>query len=87
MASVDSVAENRQFAEQEQADFPILSDPDKRVAAAYGVLGPTGLPRRWTFYIGPDRRILAIDKAISTGRAGQDLANRLQELGVNRRGD
>jgi peroxiredoxin Q/BCP len=85
MISVDTPEDNKKFAEQEQADFPMLSDPSKKVAAAYGVLGPAGLARRWTFYIGPDGKILAIDKAVSTSTAGQDLANKLQELGVKRR--
>jgi hypothetical protein len=37
-------------------DYPILADPDKKVAAAYGVphAGTPGNANRWTFYIGPD---------------------------------
>jgi peroxiredoxin Q/BCP len=85
MVSVDTPEDNRKFAEQEETDFPMLSDPAKKVAAAYGVLGPAGLARRWTFYIGPDGKILAIDKAVSTGTAGQDLAHKLKELGVKQR--
>jgi peroxiredoxin Q/BCP len=82
MVSVDTPEENKRFAEQEKADFPMLSDPGKQVATAYGVLGPTGLARRWTFYIGPDGKILEIDKQVSTGTAGADLAGKLKSLGV-----
>jgi peroxiredoxin Q/BCP len=82
MISVDKPEDNKAFAEQEKADFPMLSDPAKETAAAYGVLGPTGLARRWTFYIGPDGRILEIDKAVSTGTAGADLVAKLKQLGV-----
>jgi peroxiredoxin Q/BCP len=82
MISVDTPEDNRKFAEQEKADFPMLSDPSKETAAKYGVLSPAGLARRWTFYIGPDGKILEIDKAVSTGTAGQDLANKLKALGV-----
>lgn len=85
MISVDTPEDNKRFADQEKADFPMLSDPSKQVAAAYGVLGPSGLARRWTFYIGPDGRILDIDKAVSTGTAGADLAAKLKALGVKRR--
>jgi peroxiredoxin Q/BCP len=85
MISVDTPEDNKKFAEQEEADFPMLSDPAKKTAEAYGVLGPSGLARRWTFYIGPDGKILAIDKTVSTGTAGADLANKLKELGVKRR--
>jgi hypothetical protein len=41
---------------------------------------------RWTFYIGPDGKILYVDKAISTATAGADIAKRLAELGVKKRG-
>ncbi len=38
MASVDPLDQNKGFAEQQHADFPLLSDPDKQTAQAYGVL-------------------------------------------------
>jgi len=48
--------ENIAFAKKEQADFPMLANPDKKVAFAYGVIAPDAPPerqfaRRWTFYI------------------------------------
>jgi thioredoxin-dependent peroxiredoxin len=85
MVSVDDPATNKAFAEQEQADFPMLSDPDKQVAGAYGVLGRSGFANRWTFYIGPDGRIEKIDKLIHTATAGQDLAANLEALGVKKK--
>ena len=44
-----------------------------------------GFPNRWTFYVGPDGKILYIDKAVRTSTAGQDVAAKLAELGVARR--
>jgi peroxiredoxin Q/BCP len=85
MISVDTPEENKRFAEQEKADFPMLSDPSKEVATKYGVLSPAGLARRWTFYVGPDGKILDIDKAVATGTAGADLAAKLKALGVKQR--
>ena len=85
MISVDKPEENKAFAEKESADFPLLSDPSKEVATKYGVLGVVGLPRRWTFYIGPDGNILDIDKSVSTGTAGADLANKLKTLAIKQR--
>jgi thioredoxin-dependent peroxiredoxin len=82
MVSVDTPEDNLAFARQEEADFPMLSDPTKATAAAYGVLGPIGFARRWTFYIGPDGRLLDIDKAVSTATAGQDVMGKLRALGV-----
>jgi peroxiredoxin Q/BCP len=85
MVSVDDAETNKRFAEEHEADFPILSDPGKTVANSYGVLGTTGLARRWTYYIGPDGKILYIDKAVRTGTAGEDLAAKLAELGVKKK--
>ncbi len=87
MASVDDAATNKAFAEQEQANFPMLSDPAKKVADAYGVLRTpgAGFAQRWTFYIGPDGKILYIDKAVNTATAGADLAARLQALGARKK--
>jgi thioredoxin-dependent peroxiredoxin len=84
-ASVDDAATNRKFAESIEADYPILSDPEKKVAEAYGVLGPFGVARRWTFYIGPDGRILHIDKEVKTATAGDDVVARLDALKVKKR--
>jgi peroxiredoxin Q/BCP len=80
--SVDDAETNKKFAEELEADYPILSDGEKTVAAAYGVLGASGFAARTTFYIGPDGRILDIDRKISVRTAGEDIAKRLGELGV-----
>jgi len=85
MVSVDDPDTNRRFAEEHDADFPILSDPAKTVATAYGVLSPAGTARRWTFYIGPDGKILYIDREVRAGTAGEDLAAKLAELGVKKK--
>jgi peroxiredoxin Q/BCP len=85
MVSVDDAETNTRFAKEHEADFPILSNPEKDVAAAYGVMSPAGFARRWTFYIGPDGKILHIDKQVSTATAGDDLARKLGELGVKRK--
>ncbi len=84
-ASCDPVETNREFAASLGMDVPILSDPDCRVAQAYGVLGSYGLPRRWTFYIGPDQRILAVDRQVHPTTHGADIVAALERLGVPRR--
>jgi len=79
-ASVDSVETNRRFAESLGIGYPILSDPTKETARAYGVLAPSGYASRWTFYIGADGRILDIDKKVSASTHGADVVRRLTEL-------
>ncbi len=55
----------------------------KEVAEAYGVVHPgRAVPERWTYYVGLDGKILAIDKEVKTGTHGEDVAKRLAELGV-----
>lgn len=85
-ASVDDAETNKKFAESLEADYPILSDPDKKVAAAYGVLAPAGYAMRWTFYIGADGRILDIDQKVSPKTAGEDVVKRLDALKIKKKG-
>ncbi len=84
-ASVDDAETNKKFAVETEADYPILSDPEKKVATAYGVLGASGFASRWTFYIGPDGKILDIDKKISVKTAGEDIVKKLEALGVKKK--
>ena len=85
-ASVDDAETNKKFAEHVEADYPILSDPEKKVAAAYGVVDAQHpLAARWTFYIGPDGKILNIDNKVSPKTAGEDVVKRLEELKVPRK--
>lgn len=81
MASVDPLKENIGFAESTGADFPLLSDPSKEVAEAYGVLR-MGLAMRETFYIGVDGTILKIDTEVKPATSAQDMAANLGALGV-----
>jgi thioredoxin-dependent peroxiredoxin len=85
-ASVDTPETNKSFAQSLGVDYPLLSDPLKTVAQAYGVVG-TDQPfaSRWTFYIGPDGKIAFIDKHVSPATHGKAVAEKLAELGVPRR--
>ena len=82
MASVDPIEKNTEFAKAQEADFPLLSDPTKEVATAYGVLNQKGFASRWTFYIGRDGKILAIDKQIRVEQSAEDMVAKLGELNV-----
>jgi thioredoxin-dependent peroxiredoxin len=82
MISVDNPDDNKKFAAMHEADYPILSDVSKEIATKYGVLGPTGLARRWTFYIGPDGKILHIDNAVKPASSGPDMVAKLAELNI-----
>jgi peroxiredoxin Q/BCP len=85
MASVDPLEENTKFGAEYKADFPLLSDPTKKTAEAYGVLNQRGMANRWTFYIGKDGKIQHIDKAVKPATSAEDMAAKLGELGTAKR--
>jgi thioredoxin-dependent peroxiredoxin len=90
MISVDTLDDNKAFALKEQADFPMLANPDKKIAFAYQVIAPDAPPerqfaRRYTYYIDPTGKIAMIDKAIKPATSGQDIVAHLEELKVPQR--
>lgn len=84
-ANVDTPDTNREFAGSLGLEFPILSDPTKTVARAFGVIGPSGFPARSTFYIGLDGRIFAIDRHVRVSTHGLDIEKTLERFNVTRR--
>ena len=83
---MDDLETNKKFAEHVDADYPILSDPEKKAASAYEVVNAARpLANRWTFYIGPDGKILDIDRKVSPATAGQDVVNRLDALKIKKK--
>jgi peroxiredoxin Q/BCP len=86
--SCDAPATNRRFAKALDLDYPVLSDPDKAVATAYGVVHEgRAVPERWTFIIDIDGTILDVIRKVDLGSHGSQLAARLEALGVKRRAD
>lgn len=77
---MDAAEVNARFAESLGLSYPILSDPTKETARAYGVLSPSGFASRWTFYIGADGRILDIDTKVSAASHGSDVVAKLTDL-------
>lgn len=84
MISVDSIDDNEAFAEKYSADFAILSDETKEVAKDYGVLSKNGYPKRHTFYIGKDGKILKVDRKVSVNTSAEDIAETLEALKVEK---
>lgn len=87
-ASVDRVEGekgNAAFAKSLDLDYPILSDPSKKTAKAYGILNSRGMASRVTFFIGKNGKILKIDRMVKTVQHGLDIAKYLGDLGVEKR--
>ena len=84
-ASCDEPDFNKEFADSLELDYPILSDPSRKVAEKYGVVNKTRkFPQRWTFYIGKDGKILHIDKKVKIQSHGADIAKKLGELKIEK---
>ena len=87
-ASCDSAETNKRFAESLKLDYPILSDPTQKTATAYGVVDAKRThPRRWTYFIGKDGKILAIDKQVKASTHGEQVAKKLAELNLEKNKD
>jgi len=78
--SADPVSRQQKFSTKYGLDFPLLSDPDRIVARAFGAKRPGLLfNRRATFVIGPDRRLLAeINSEFATDRHADEALSVLR---------
>jgi peroxiredoxin Q/BCP len=70
------VDKQRQFADKHGFGYPLLSDPDGKIAELFGVrrsfaLAPT---KRQTFVIGSDRRVIEVVKSELRMNAHADRA-------------
>ena len=83
-ASCDTVDTNTKFAKKLELDYPILSDPEREVAAKYGLVsGIRRFPARKTFVIGKDGKILHIFERVKAAQHGKELIQKLKELKVD----
>jgi peroxiredoxin Q/BCP len=74
--SADKVEKQKRFSDKHQFDYPLLSDPDKSVAKAYGVRrGPGPIPnKRTTFVIGADGLIKEVVRSETNMNVHADKA-------------
>jgi len=81
--SCDDLETQKKWATELMLDYPVLSDPDTKVARAYGVVHEgRERPERWTFVIDKEGVVRKIDKMVNTKNHGADIAKALESLGV-----
>jgi len=85
MASVDPLEANVGFAKETKADFPLLADPTKQTAKAYGVLSDMGVAKRQTIYIDEDGNVAKVDTAVNPSTSAEDMVATLAKLGIRMR--
>ena len=63
--SAQDMDSHEKFAGKYGFQFPLLSDPEKTVASAYGTVGPLGFPRRSVFVVNATGQITYAHRAIA----------------------
>lgn len=78
------MAANRAFAEKFQWPFKLLCDVDHAVGVAYGADDPSdpGYPKRISYLIGPDRRIVKIYDTVNTAAHAAQVLSDVQSVTV-----
>jgi peroxiredoxin Q/BCP len=82
--SIDGADAHRAFARKYRLPFPLLLDPDKKIAKAYGAdngIPILGLDRRVTYVIGPDGRIVKAYPQVDPGTHASEI---IHDLGANK---
>ena len=82
--SVDNADAHRQFAKKYGLPFPLLLDPDKKIAKAYGAdngIPILGLDKRVTYVIGADGRIEAVYPQVDPGTHANQI---IHDLGADK---
>ena len=80
-ASLDDVQSLADFAEAQELNFGLLSDPDGSAAHKYGVLPKEGrYARRVTFVIDDQGVLRHIDDGVQVSTHGTDIVELVREL-------
>jgi thioredoxin-dependent peroxiredoxin len=81
--SVDGAEAHRAFAKKNRLPFPLLLDPDKKIAKAYGAdngIRILGLDKRVTYVIGEDGRIAAVYPQVDPATHASEI---IHDLGAD----
>ncbi|MDT8404136.1 peroxiredoxin [Sulfuriflexus sp.] len=81
--SLNEVASHKTFVDKYHLPFPLLADSEKKVTAAYGVLGgfgPIRYARRQTFLIDPQGRIARHYARVSPRQHAEEIISDLQAM-------
>lgn len=84
--SVNSVEDQKKFAEKYKLSFPLLADEDAKVAKQFEVKRPLiDIAKRWTFIVGPDHKIYDIGEDVDPVLDSERVLTKLKELKNARR--
>jgi len=79
--SLDSIQSHSKFASKYGLSFPLISDKDKRIANAYGVLKDTGAStNRVTFVIDKTGKVAKVFPKVDVTKHTEEVVSALKEL-------
>jgi peroxiredoxin Q/BCP len=78
--SVDSVESHKKFSTKFSLPFPLISDKEKRIAKAYGVLRVTGTTNRVTFIIDKNGKITKIFPKVDVSKHTEEVVAAIKEI-------
>jgi thioredoxin-dependent peroxiredoxin len=78
--SVDNYQSHKRFANKFKLDFPLLSDPTKKVTKAYGALAFYRLAKRMTFIIDKQGKVRKIFPKVNPAGHIDEIIEALREL-------
>ncbi|MGA2626583.1 MAG: peroxiredoxin [Candidatus Bathyarchaeia archaeon] len=79
--SLDSIQSHSKFASKYGLSFPLISDKDKRIANAYGVLKDTGIStNRVTFVIDKTGKVAKVFPKVDVTKHTEEVVSALKEL-------
>ena len=79
-ASCDQPEKNKEFADKLELNFPLLSDPSKKVAKEYGILVRDRFSKRVTIFVDKNGKIAHIEDQVNIRKAGQQVVEILEKL-------
>lgn len=74
--SSDTEETHANFAAEHGLPFPLIADPERKIARAYESVGLLGLPQRVTYLISPERKIVLAFRAELSGQKHVDAVRR-----------
>jgi len=79
--SLDDIDTQKRFKAENELPFELLSDSDKKVSKAFGVLNPQETySQRKTFIIDKDRKIAYIFDKVNVSKHGEEVIEVLKKL-------
>jgi peroxiredoxin Q/BCP len=82
--STDSPSAQKKFKENYGLNFTLVSDKDKEISKAYGVLSPRGTALRTTFIIAGDGKVAHVFTKVKPDGHTNEVIEKISSLGLVR---